>query len=386
MPHRPLPARPNLEQLKNQAKDLLRAFRAGQPSARMRFRESLPRLRGALDRDPARASVSLRDAQQVVAVECGFSNWSLMHAHIKERKNFVMLEMTVDHVAVNPKSQQRVVVLKGKEVSKYLPIWVGPAEGDSIMFKLQGKELPRPMTHDLMDSMIRDLGAEVTQVVVSALEGDMFLGKVVLRRNGTTIERDSRPSDAIALAVRTGAAIYVEEDVLDRVGVSFDPETGLPTSTNANWTIRSIEELDNAFSDEATGLLLQAGAHAARLGRKEITPEDILLALTGEPQGVGARVLADLGLDFAEARSKMEVHVESGEPSSSQAHEFSEAGQHVLSMARREAHMLFSGETGTEHIVLGLALTEDGLASRILKDAGIEVETVRAAMTGMPQA
>ena len=386
MPYRSLPARPNLEQLKNQAKDLLRAFRAGQPAARMRFRESLPRLRGASDGDPARPSLSLRDAQHVVAVEYGFSNWSLMHAHIQERKDIVMLEMTVDHVAVNPKSQQRVVVLKGKEVSKYLPIWVGPAEGDSIMFKLQGKELPRPMTHDLMDSMIRDLGAEVTQVVVSALEGDMFLGKVVLQRNGTTIERDSRPSDAIALAVRTGAAIYVEEDVLDRAGVSFDPETGEPTSTNANWTIRSIEELDNAFSDEATGLLLQAGAHAARLGRKEITPEDILLALTGEPQGVGARVLADLGLDFAEARSKMEVHVESGEPSSSQAHEFSEAGQHVLSMARREAHMLFSGETGTEHIVLGLALTDDGLASRILKDAGIEVETVRAAMTGMPQA
>ena len=386
MPYRSLPARPNLEQLKNQAKDLLKAYRAGHPSALVRFRESLPRLRGASDGDPARASVSLRDAQQVVAAEYGFSSWPLMHAHIKERKNIVMLEMTVDHVAVNPNNHQRVVVLKGKEVSKYLPIWVGPAEGDSVMFKLQGKELPRPMTHDLMDSMIRDLGAEVTQVVVSALEGDMFLGKVVLQRTGTTIERDSRPSDAIALAVRTGAAIYVEEDVLDRAGVNFDPETGEPTSTNANWTIRSIEELDNAFSDEATGLLLQAGAHAARLGRKEITPEDILLALTGEPQGVGARVLADLGLDFAEARSKMEVHVESGEPSSSQAHEFSEAGQHVLSMARREAHMLFSGETGTEHIVLGLALTDDGLASRILKDAGIEVETVRAAMTGMPQA
>ena len=386
MPYRSLPARPNLEQLKNQAKDLLRAFRAGQPAARMRFRESLPRLRGASDGDPARPSLSLRDAQHVVAVEYGFSNWSLMHAHIQERKDIVMLEMTVDHVAVNPKSQQRVVVLKGKEVSKYLPIWVGPAEGDSIMFKLQGKELPRPMTHDLMDSMIRDLGAEVTQVVVSALEGDMFLGKVVLRRNGTTIERDSRPSDAIALAVRTGAAIYVEEDVLDRVGVSFDPETGLPTSTNANWSLPSLEEIDDAFSDEAKGLLRQAGAHATRLGHKEIAPEDILLALIGEPQGVGARVLADLGLDLAEARSKMEVHVESGEPSSSQAHEFSEAGQHVLSMARREAHMLFSGEIGTEHIVLGLALTDDGLASRILKDAGIEVETVRAAMTGMPQA
>ena len=250
MPQRFLPARPNLEQLKNQAKDLLKAYRAGQPSARMRFRESLPRLRGASN-DATRPSVSLRDAQHVIAVEYGFSNWSLMHAYIKEREDIVMLEMTVDRVAVNPNSQQRVVVLKAKEVSMYLPIWVGPAEGDSIMFKLRGEELPRPMTHDLMDSMISDLGARVTRVVVNAMQGDMFLGRIVLQRNGTTIERDSRPSDAIALAVRTGAAIYVEEEVLDRAGVSFDPETGLPTSTNANWTVRSIEEIDNAFSDEA---------------------------------------------------------------------------------------------------------------------------------------
>ena len=385
MPHRPLPARPNLEQLKNQAKDLLKAYRAGQPSARMRFRESLPRLRGASN-DATRPSVSLRDAQHVIAVEYGFSNWSLMHAYIKEREDIVMLEMTVDRVAVNPNSQQRVVVLKAKEVSMYLPIWVGPAEGDSIMFKLRGEELPRPMTHDLMDSMISDLGARVTRVVVNAMQGDMFLGRIVLQRNGTTIERDSRPSDAIALAVRTGAAIYVEEEVLDRAGVSFDPETGLPTSTNANWTVRSIEEIDNAFSDEAKGLLRQAGANATRLGRKEITPEDILLALTGEPQGNGARVLADLGLDFAEARSQLGGDVESGEPSSSRAREFSEACQCVLSLARREAHMLFSGETGTEHILLGLALAEDGLASWILKDAGIEAEAVRAVMTGLPQA
>ena len=386
MPHRPLPARPNLEQLKNQAKDLLRAFRAGQPSARMRFRESLPRLRGASDSDPARASVSLRDAQQVVAAEYGFSSWPLMHAHIKERKNIVMLEMTVDHVAVNPNNHQRVVVLKGKEVSKYLPIWVGPTEGDSIMFKLRGEELPRPMTHDLMDSMIRDLGAKVTQVVVSALEGDMFLGKVVLQRNGTTIERDSRPSDAIALAVRTGAAIYVEEDVLDRAGVSFDPETGEPISTNANWTIHSIKDLDDVFSEEAKSLLEHAGACAKSLGRSEITPDDILQALVAEPQKAGARMLGDLGLDLAEALSKLEGRAESGKSASSEAHDFSEASQHVLRLVRQEAYMLFSGQVGTEHILLGLALTDDCLASRILKDAGIEVERVRAAITGMPQA
>ena len=386
MPHRSLPARPNLEQLKNQAKDLLKAYRAGHPSALARFREALPRLRGATDGEPARPSVSLRDAQQVVAAEYGFSSWPLMHAHIEEREDIVMLEMTVERVAVNPDNQRRVVVLKSEEVSMYLPIWVGPTEGDAIASKLHGKELPRPMTHDLMDSMISDLGAKVTQVVVSAMQGDMFLGRVVLQRNGATIERDSRPSDAIALAVRTGAAIYVEEEVLDQAGVSFDPETGLPTSTNANWAVGSIEELDNVFSDEAAIALRQAGAYAAGRGSKEIAPEDILLALIGEPQQAGAQVLAGLGLDFGEARSKLEGDSGSGRLSSSLARDLSEASQRVLSMARREAHMLFSGETGTEHIVLGLVFAGDGLASRILEDAGIDAEAVRAAMTGLSQA
>ncbi len=386
MPHRSLPARPSLEHLKKQAKDLLKAYRAGRPSATARFREGLPRLRGASDDGPARPSVSLRDAQHVLAAEYGFSNWPLMRAHVEEKEDIAMLEMTVDRVAVNPTSRQRVVVLKSEAVSMYLPIWVGPAEGDSIALKLQGKELPRPMTHDLMDSMISDLGARVTQVVVNALEGDMFLGRIVLQRNGATIERDSRPSDAIALAVRTGAAIYVEEAVLDRAGVGFDPETGLPTSTNANWTVGSIEELDGVFSDEAQGLLLRAGACAVGRGSKEIAPEDILLALIGEPQQAGARVLADLGLDFGEARSKLEAHAEGGRPASGEARGFSEASQRALGLARREAHMLFSGETGTEHIVLGLALAGDGVASMILKDAGIDAEAVRAAMTGAPQA
>ena len=144
MPYRSLPARPNLEQLKNQAKDLLKAYRAGQPSARMRFRESLPRVFGAPDDDPAGPSLSLRDAQHVVAVEYGFSNWSLMHAHIQEREDIGMLEMTVERVAVNPTSQQRVVVLKSREVSMYLPIWVGPARRRLDHVQASGRRASSP--------------------------------------------------------------------------------------------------------------------------------------------------------------------------------------------------------------------------------------------------
>ena len=387
MPPHSLPARPSLEQLKNQAKDLLKAYRAGQPPAVARFRESMPRLFGAVNDQPDPPSVSLRDAQHVVAREYGFASWSHMNTHILERESIPMIEMTVEGIRLSHRKQQRVVVLKGKEVNVYLPIWIGPAEGDSIAMKLQGKETVRPLTHDLMDLMIEDLGGTVKRVIVSELKAETFFGKIVLQRNGTTIERDSRPSDAIALAVRTGASIYAEEDVLDRAGVEFDPETGDAISTNWQWisrTLKDIKEFDYAFSEEAKRIFEEAGDRAFRLGHEEITPEHLLLALLNEDEGAGASVMGDLGLDFARARAELELHAGRGTRESDRAFlDFSEASLRVLKEARREAYLIFEGQVGTEHILLGLLLADEGLASRILKDGGIEIEAARAAVRKM---
>ena len=387
MPPQSLPARPSLEQLKNQAKDLLKAYRAGHPSAVARFRESMPRLFGVVNDQPDPPSLSLRDAQHVVAAEYGFSSWSHMHTHIQERKDVLMFEMTVEGVKVSRNNQQRVVVLKGKEVNKYLPMWIGPAEGDSIAMKLQGREMLRPMTHDLMDSMIADLGGKVARVVVSELREDMFLGKIVLQRNGTTIERDSRPSDAIALAVRTGASIYAEEDVLDRAGVEFDPETGDAISTNWQWisrTLKEIKEFDYAFSEDAKRLFEEAGDRAFRLGHEEITPEHLLLALLNEDEGAGAIVVGDLGLDLEGAIAELEQQAKGGSRKSDKSLiDFSAASQRVLYEVRREAYLTFEAQVGTDHLLLGLILGGDGLASRILKEGGIEIEAARAAVRKM---
>ena len=311
MSPRSMPPRANLEQLKKQAKELLKAYRSGQPPAIARFRESLPRFIGAVRGHPIPPSLSLRDAQHVVALEYGFGNWSQLHANIQEREEFPMLEMTVDRVMTNRNRnrnrnrQQRVVVLKGKDVSQYLPIWVGPTEGDSIASKLQGEEMPRPMTHDLMDSMISDLGARVARVVVSSMHEDTFFGKIVLRRNGSTIERDSRPSDAIALAVRSGAPVYAEEEVLDRAGITFDPNTGHPMFTNLQWEAPSIEEIENEFTEEARSQLERAGARADCAGYLDATPEDLLWALIDEPGEVCASLMTYLGLDLSSMRSKL---------------------------------------------------------------------------------
>ena len=199
-----------------------------------------------------------------------------------------MLEATVECVMVNPDSQQRVLVLKANEASKYLPILVGPVEGDAIAVKLQGKELPRPMTHDLMDAMISDLGAKVAEVVISELKEETFLARIVLERNGTTIECDCRPSDAVALAVRDGATIQVEEEVLDRAGIDFDSVKGVSISTSAARMARPADAIVSQLLEEAEDLLGHARARAERSGRDRIEPADILLAFLDEPEGLVA--------------------------------------------------------------------------------------------------
>lgn len=141
-----------------------------------------------------------------------------------------MIEMVVDSIRVSLMNYQRVVILKEKETSRYLPIWIGAAEADAIAVKLQGTSVLRPLTHDLMQSVIDALGGKVNSIIVSDLQKDVFFAKIVLNRDGEQLEIDSRPSDAIALAVRVQAPIYAEEDVLDRGGVWLDKETGKPVT------------------------------------------------------------------------------------------------------------------------------------------------------------
>ncbi|HEY48653.1 MAG TPA: bifunctional nuclease family protein [Dehalococcoidia bacterium] len=158
-----------------------------------------------------------------------------------------MLEMVIESIRVSTLNYQRVVILKEKEAERYLPIWIGPAEADAIAVKLQDYQVPRPLTHDLLGSVISTLGATVESIVVCDLQNDTFFAKIILAVDGKQMEVDSRPSDAIALAVRTQSPIYAEEAVLEKAGIVIDPETGKPTP------VRDIppEELEqmSAFRD-----------------------------------------------------------------------------------------------------------------------------------------
>ena len=139
-----------------------------------------------------------------------------------------MLRMSIDSIRVSPMNYQRVVILKENDSDRYLPIWIGPAEADAIAVKLQDLSVPRPLTHDLLRTVIDTLGGSVVHILVSDLHNDTFYAKIVIDVNGDTREIDSRPSDAMALAVRAQVPIFAEESVMDKAGILLDKETGKP--------------------------------------------------------------------------------------------------------------------------------------------------------------
>jgi uncharacterized protein len=142
-----------------------------------------------------------------------------------------MVEVVIDSLRVSLMSQQRVVILKDSGSNRFLPIWIGPCEADAITLTLQEVEVSRPLTHDLLKSAIAAMGAEVEYIVVADLRNDIFYARIVMQQNGKRLELDSRPSDAIALAVRVHVPIYVEEAVLDKAGIL--PEEEVTTASSA---------------------------------------------------------------------------------------------------------------------------------------------------------
>ena len=113
-------------------------------------------------------------------------------------------------------------MLKTVEGSKFLPIWIGHPEAASILMKLQGASTPRPMTHDLLCDMLGELEVRCTQVAVTELRENTFFASITLSVNGRELEIDSRPSDAIALAVRSGAPIFAAEEVIAESAIEFE--------------------------------------------------------------------------------------------------------------------------------------------------------------------
>ena len=135
-----------------------------------------------------------------------------------------LVEMVVESVRVHMLSNRHVVILKDTEHDRYLPIWIGAWEASAIAMRLQGVAAERPLTHDLFVASIEQLGARVDRVVISDLADETYHARVYLVRDGTEVEVDARPSDALALAVRSEASIYAAEEVLEQAALGADPD------------------------------------------------------------------------------------------------------------------------------------------------------------------
>jgi uncharacterized protein len=135
-----------------------------------------------------------------------------------------MREMTVYGVSFDIVGKQPIVLLRTADGNKFLPIWIGHPEAAAILMKLQGSAPARPLTHDLLTSILDQLETEVVKITVTELRENTFYARITLRQNGQEIEVDSRPSDAIALAVRADAKIYATDEVIEESGIEFESD------------------------------------------------------------------------------------------------------------------------------------------------------------------
>jgi bifunctional DNase/RNase len=171
-----------------------------------------------------------------------------------------MIEMSIEAVRVSMQNYSRVLILKEKAADRYLVIWIGPPEAEAIAMRLGDVQPPRPMTHDLLRSVIENLGAQVSHILVNDLANDTFYARIVLDTNGKPLEIDSRVSDAVALAIRAQVPIYADESVLERAGFLLDKEQegALAAAQAHNEPVSRVgpEELEkmSAFKDFIEGL------------------------------------------------------------------------------------------------------------------------------------
>jgi uncharacterized protein len=135
-----------------------------------------------------------------------------------------MQEMVIYGVSFDMVGKQPIVLLKTVSGNKFLPIWIGHTEAAAILMKLQGTETPRPMTHDLLSQILGELNAQVAKITVTELRDNTFYALITLRSEASEIEIDSRPSDAIALAVRSNAPIFADDKVIEDSAIEFEHE------------------------------------------------------------------------------------------------------------------------------------------------------------------
>jgi bifunctional DNase/RNase len=249
-----------------------------------------------------------------------------------------MLEMTVESVRINLQTEQRVVILKATKQERYLFIWIAHAEAYAIAIELQGTISPRPLTHDLFINLMNAFEIKIVSIVVSDLVDDIFYTYMELEMAGRHVRVDARPSDAIAIAVRARIPIYVEDSVLERAGVSLEDAGDSDKSQNDKQSFQSPDEESSASS-----------------GQPIQDEDDRVQELSQEEK------------DFIQDdRDRFD--------------KFTERARKVLSLAQEEAQRFQHTYIGTEHLLLGLVRESEGVAAKVLRNLGVELNRVRSAV------
>jgi uncharacterized protein len=155
----------------------------------------------------------------------------------------MQIEMTIKGLMVDPITNTPIVILRDKEGQRVLPIWVGIFEANAIALQIENVSTPRPMTHDLLRNVIQDLNASVEKIVVSDLQENTFFALIYLSLKGETLAIDARPSDAIALALRTKAPIFVEDSVIDNAK-PFEFSSDKPDAERLHKWLESLDPDD----------------------------------------------------------------------------------------------------------------------------------------------
>ena len=148
----------------------------------------------------------------------------------------MQIEMNIKGLMIDPITNMPIIILRDQEGQRILPIWVGVFEANAIALQIENVQTPRPMTHDLLKNIIDDLSAQVERIVVTELKENTYYALIHLRKNGHSIEVDARPSDAIALALRTRSPIFVEEAVIQNArSVENSRESSMDVTRLQKW-------------------------------------------------------------------------------------------------------------------------------------------------------
>jgi bifunctional DNase/RNase len=160
-----------------------------------------------------------------------------------------MVEMEIYGVSFDLVGKMPIVLLKTADGSRYLPIWIGHPEAAAILMKLQNATTPRPMTHDLFADVLAQLDVRIVRITVTELRENTFYAQITVAQDGQEVEIDSRPSDAIALAIRTEAPIFADERVIEESGIEFEGEEGEEQIRGepVSLTQEQIEEVTSKF-------------------------------------------------------------------------------------------------------------------------------------------